>query len=111
MRGNGISRGMGIAVAALALAVVGAFSQSAKATWYDSATGQAVHVTPRGALGSNENNASIHDLEGHVRNLYWDNVCNTWRDSANGAEVHITPRGALGSNENNASIHDLGSRS
>src|SRR5579859_5125412 len=108
MRGNvGISRGMVIAFAAIAVAAVGAFSQSAKATWYDSATGQPVHVTPRGNLGSNENQATIHDLEGHVRNLYWDNVCGTWRDSANGTEVHVTPRGNLGFNENQATIHDL----
>jgi len=94
-------------VALTSLAVT-ALSQSAKATWYDSATGQPVHVTPRGAGNTpNGNQATIHDLNGHVRNIYWDKVCSTWRDSANGAEVHVTPRGESAHNENQATIHDM----
>jgi hypothetical protein len=90
-----------------ALLAVMSLPASAKATWFDSATGQPVHVTPRGNFGSDENHATIHDLEGHIRDLYWDGACNTWRDSATGGELHVTPRGNIGSDENHATIHDL----
>ena len=84
-------------------------SGSARATWFDAATGQPVHVTPRGGQGGgNPDQATIHDEEfKNVRNLYWDKVCNTWRDSQNGKEVHVTPRGGQGGgNPDQATIHD-----
>lgn len=82
-------------------------NQTANATWFDSATGQPVHVTPRGMQGPNPDQATIHDLEGHARNLYWDKQCNTWKDARTGDEVHITPRGMQGLNPDQATIHDL----
>jgi hypothetical protein len=60
----------------------------ANATWFDSATGQPVHVTPRG-----NNQALSNQAVFGGRDVYWDPACSTWRDSANGKEVHVTPRG------------------
>jgi len=109
VRGIFVSRGMGVAVAALSALVGVASIPEARATWFDSATGRPVHVTPRG-LGNtqNDNQATIRDLDGHAKDLYWDKTCNTWRDSQTGLEVHVTPRG-LGNtqHDNQATIRDL----
>jgi hypothetical protein len=87
MLGNGISRGMGIAVAALSL---GAFNQPAKAGWFDSATGQPVQTIP---LSSDPNdptaNVNAFRTPGgpHAnvgsKNLYYDKECGGWRGRGN----------------------------
>jgi hypothetical protein len=101
-----------VILAGLSTCVLGlafGFSQTANATWFDSATGQPVHVTPRGGGNApNSNQATIHDLDGHLINLYWDQACNTWRSSQSGQEVHVTPRGGGNAPDSNqATIHDL----
>jgi hypothetical protein len=100
-----------VIIAGLSTCVLGltfGLIQSANATWFDSATGQPVHVTPRGGgNASNDNHATIRDQDGHARDLYWDEACNTWKDSRDGSEVHVTPRGGgNASNDNRATIRD-----
>jgi hypothetical protein len=83
---------------------------SAQATWYDSSTGQPIHVTPRGHGNiPDDNHATIHDIDGkHIRDLYWDVKCSTWRDSRTGEEVRVTPRGSGNiPDDNHATIHDI----
>jgi hypothetical protein len=96
MRGNGISCGMGFAVAALSLAVAGTFSQAAHAAWIDAATGQPVRTIPVSSDPSDPVNNTRGLDRDHAsvggKNLYWDGgVCGTWRDSANGNEVRTIP--------------------
>jgi opacity protein-like surface antigen len=95
--------------AIVALLPIFMIQKPANATWFDSATGQPVHVTPRGSGNApDDNSATIHDLDGHSKSLYWDQACNTWRDSRTAQEVHVTPRGSGNApDDNSATIHDL----
>jgi Autotransporter beta-domain len=101
------ARSIATVVALTSVAViVGAVSQSAQATWYDSSTGQPVHVTPRGPLNEALSNHAV--FGGH--DVYWDDACHTWRDSANGQEVHVIPPGPLNEALSNHAVfggHDV----
>jgi len=90
------------------LASFASLCDSALATWFDAATGLPVHVMPRGMQGVNPNQGAIHDLDGHIRDLYWDAECNTWKDTRTSEEIHVMPRGMQGANFNEGAIHDLG---
>jgi len=96
----------GVSTCSLAVVICLSPSSNANATWFDSATGQPVQVTPRGMQAGGANQATIHDQEGHARDLYWDKQCNTWKDAKTGDEVHVTPRGMQAGGPNQATIHD-----
>jgi hypothetical protein len=104
MRGNGISRGMGIALAALTVVVAGAFAHSANAQtiassencpyWIDAATGERVPTTTiparlgesayRNYLNGNRNQAS-QSGQNFVRQ-----PDGSWIDAATGERVPTT---------------------
>ena len=93
----------GVSVCVLGLTF--GLEQSAHATWFESATGQPVHVTPRDTGGPHNEALADHAVFGG-HDLYWDNTCHTWRDSANGREVHVTPRDTGG--PHNEALADRG---
>ena len=111
MRGNGISREMGIVVGALSLAVVGTWSQSAVAQtaaaggdctmWIDSATGNRVATFPAAlSVADYQVQAGGIASSGHAsssktgQSFFSPDGGLTWIDSATGQSVPTVP-GAL----------------
>jgi hypothetical protein len=97
MRGNGISRGMGIAVAALSLATSGVLSLPANAQtaycWIDAATGHSVLTGPPGwrpTGGPNNPDPNHVEFGGHTFVKLPDG---TWIDAATGHSVLTGPPG------------------
>ncbi len=120
MRGNGISRGMGIAVAALSLAMAGAFGQTAFAQtpanpagdcWIDAKTGQAVPVVPAGGIhlepaSGTQHPFRINDVQVNPLNPNQASNSKTgqnfvrqpdgsWIDAATGQPVPTIPSGGI----------------
>jgi hypothetical protein len=111
MRGNRISRGMGIAVAVMAVAAIGTFGRTANAQtvgasdsgcWIDSATGQPHVFSPHsGTLGAQERDAHQASYGGH--NYFVDPASGSWVDSATGQPHVFSPHsGTLGAQERDA---------
>src|SRR5258708_374614 len=100
MRGNGISRAMGIAVAALSLAVAGVCGQPANAQtaycWTNSATGASVPSSDLAPIGSKvdplDPNHATHQSNPKSSTYFPANVTTTYVRGSDGGSTKTSNR-------------------